>query len=101
MTIEEAINTLGNFKRYISGGGVASRTDTEAINMAIEALKEEPRKTAKWLPYEYGSELWHKCSNCGKPTQYQHYYKAFDGEEHLMRTEIQNYCRYCGAKMGE
>ena len=71
----------------------------EAVDMAIEALKEEPRIVAKWLPYEYGSELWHKCSNCGKPTQYQHYYKAFDGEEHLMRTEIQNYCRYCGARM--
>lgn len=41
MTREEAINVLGNFKRYISGGGVTSRTDTEAINMAIEALNRE------------------------------------------------------------
>lgn len=71
----------------------------EALEMAIEVLKEEPRTKAKWLPYEYGSENWHKCSNCGKPTQYQHFYKAFDGKEHLMRTEIQNYCRYCGAEM--
>lgn len=71
----------------------------EAVDMAIEALEKEPRPAGKWLPYEYGSEIWHKCSNCGKPTQYQHFYKAFDGKKYLTSTEIQNYCRYCGAKM--
>lgn len=38
MTREEAINTLGNFKRYISGGGVTDRKANEALDMAIEAL---------------------------------------------------------------
>lgn len=97
MTREEAIKCLIDTKEEFA----YFPNHCVAFDMAIEALKEEPRKTAKWLPYEYGSELWHKCSNCGKPTQYQHLYKAFDGEEHLMRTEIQNYCRYCGARLEE
>ena len=41
MTREEAINTLGNFKRCISGGGVTDRKANKAIDMAIEALKAE------------------------------------------------------------
>ena len=39
MTREEAINILGNFKRYISGGGVTDRKANEAIDIAIEALE--------------------------------------------------------------
>ena len=35
----EAINTLANLKRYISGGGVVDRKASEAINMAIRALE--------------------------------------------------------------
>lgn len=35
----EAANTLANFKRYISGGGIVDRKASEAINMAIRALK--------------------------------------------------------------
>lgn len=41
MTREEAIDTLGNFKRYISGGGVTDRKANEALDMAIEALQTE------------------------------------------------------------
>lgn len=41
MTREEAINTLGNFKRYISGGGVTDRKANEALDMAIKALQTE------------------------------------------------------------
>lgn len=41
MTKEEAINTLGNFKRYISGGGVTDLKANEAIDMAIESLQKE------------------------------------------------------------
>ena len=41
MTREEAINTLGNFKRYISGGGVTDIKANKAIDMAIEALQTE------------------------------------------------------------
>lgn len=41
MNREEAVNTLGNFKRYISGGGVTDLKANEALDMAIEALKRE------------------------------------------------------------
>ena len=44
MTREEAITTLGNFKRYISGGGVTDLKANEAIDMAIEVLQEKPTK---------------------------------------------------------
>lgn len=43
MTREEAINTLGNFKRYISGGGVIDKKANNAIDIAIEALQAEPK----------------------------------------------------------
>lgn len=43
MTNEEAIYTLANFKRYISGGGVIDRQANRAIDMAIEALSAEVR----------------------------------------------------------
>ena len=50
MTREEAINTLGNFKRYISGGGVTDRKANKAIDMAIEALQSEPVKHGReWI----------------------------------------------------
>ena len=50
MTREEAITTLGNFKRYISGGGVTDLKANEAIDMAIEALKEVQKheETFEW-----------------------------------------------------
>ena len=41
MNREEAVNTLGNFKRYISGGGVTDLKANEALDMAIEALKAD------------------------------------------------------------
>ena len=41
MTKQEAINTLANFKRYISGGVVIDAKANEALDMAIEALSEE------------------------------------------------------------
>ena len=41
MTREEAIKTLANFKRYISGGGVIDAKANEALDMAIEALQTD------------------------------------------------------------
>lgn len=59
MTREEVINTLGNFKRYISGGGVTDRKANEALDMAIEALQAEPVvrcKDCKYLERNYCDE---------------------------------------------
>ena len=45
MTNKEAINTLGNLRRYVSGGGVVDRSVDGAIKMAIEALElKMPKK---------------------------------------------------------
>ena len=41
MTREEAIKTLANFKRYISGGGVIDAKANEALDMAIKALEKQ------------------------------------------------------------
>lgn len=40
MTNEEAINLIGQLRMYISGGGVIDRHLDEAVQMAIDALKE-------------------------------------------------------------
>lgn len=50
MTREEAINTLGNFKRYISGGGVTDRKANKAIDMAIDALQANTSNKSEWIP---------------------------------------------------
>lgn len=38
MTRKEAIKTLANFKRYISGGGVTDLKANEALDMAMDAI---------------------------------------------------------------
>lgn len=86
MNTEEAIKVLGNFKRFISGGGAASRTDTEAIDIAIEVLKEKPRIKSKWIGEP---NCWYRCSHCGS-----HYPSIIAIMEY-------NYCPDCGADMRE
>lgn len=39
MTREEAINTLANFKKYISGGGATDRKQSQALDVAIKSLE--------------------------------------------------------------
>lgn len=40
MTNEDAVNMIGQLRMYISGGGVIDRKLDEAVQMAIDALKE-------------------------------------------------------------
>lgn len=85
MTRDEAINTLGNFKRYISGGGVTDRKANEAIDMAIEALQAEPVKHGEWVAAHIGETTsWYvECSKC-----------------HVVMPPVNyTYCPNCGAKM--
>ena len=91
MTREEAIQVLNMVEAH---GALV----IEAKRMAIEALKEEPRPTGKWVPYEFGNERWHKCTNCNKPSEYKDRYQAFDGKWYWFE-RVQNYCPKCGAKM--
>ena len=50
------------------------------------------RKKGKWIPYEFGSERWHKCSACGKADEYIN-------ERGL--EAVRKFCPNCGAKMCE
>lgn len=65
----------------------------QAIITAIEALKEEPRKTARWIPLKDGyffKRRPHKCSACGNILEFEGV-NAGRGDA--------NYCPNCGAYM--
>lgn len=98
MNTEEAIKVLGNFKRFISGGGATSRTDTEAIDIAIEALKEKPRIKSKWVKWwgileDPEFTVYHtphaKCGNCNTELDPGMVYE----------TPYMKFCPICGAEM--
>lgn len=90
MTREEAINTLGNFKRYISGGGVTDRKANEALDMAIEALEQGPKSVSRWIDADLDSNF-AKCKNCSEHEVDIAYSKDF------IKQESWNFCPYCGA----
>ena len=98
MTRAEAINILNEFVNHFNHLIVDNITigldketaqdDINAFNMAIEALKQEP-KTGHWIE---GSDIdimgkkvyWYTCSNCNED-----------------RGQNTNYCPNCGARMFE
>lgn len=90
MTREEALKDLKHFRDHVYWDGMAS----EALDMAIEALEQEP-KTGKWLAVGFDGyadgypvvDLW-ECSECHE----EHY-----GEEDTLTM----YCPNCGADMRE
>ena len=111
MTREEAIDTLGNFKRYISGGGVTDRKANKAIDMAIEALKAEAVQDEAAMTKQeilgYLDDVLHPMVS---PDNWYVYVELHDMIEELpfeepvcgcttkMR-EKTKYCPNCGAKM--
>lgn len=96
MTKDEAINTLANFKVYISGGGVVDKKANEALDFAIVTLVNLPsadRPQGEWIGEadgyadgEFVYDTWY-CSNCG--------YVADDEEPPTW-----NYCPNCGCYNG-
>ena len=38
----------------------------------------------EWIPYEFGDETWHKCSNCGIADQYGFKYLSFNGTKNII-----------------
>ena len=96
MTKDEAINTLANFKVYISGGGVVDKKANEALDFAIVTLVNLPsadRPQGEWIGeadgYADGElvyDTWY-CSNCG--------YVVDDDEPPTW-----NYCPNCGSYNG-
>jgi len=81
MTREEAIQVLANF--YVSTKNPKANHLCEAVYIAIQALKSEP-KHGRWIKSKKSDYHW-ECSNCG--------YGLTD-----YRT---TYCYDCGARMDE
>ena len=75
-------------------------TETEAVafRFAYCKLKDAPtadvveRKHGRWLPYEFGTKRWHKCSVCGKADEYIN-------ERGI--EAVRKFCPNCGAEMRE
>ena len=73
---------------------------------AVEQLQQlgyglgEKVKRGRWMPYEFGDETWHKCSECNTADQYGYRYTAYDGKEHVFFA-VRHYCPNCGARMEE
>lgn len=96
MTREEALDILEHHWTQIINPDYTDKETNEALNVAIEALSQEPRKHGKWLPYEFGNYRWRKCSCCGKADEYINNYNGKVNIE-----SIRNYCPNCGADMRE
>lgn len=78
MTREEAIELLRELSNF-----VATPTETdEALNMAIEALEQEPKR-GKWIRNENGT---YSCSLCQSWVPEEQYHYA-------------RFCLHCGARM--
>lgn len=89
MTREEAISEL----EFILVGHPETSARGQAVLTAMEALKEEPRKTARWIPLQDGyffKRRPHKCSACGNILEFEGV-NAGRGDA--------NYCPNCGAYM--
>ena len=89
MTREEAISWLKELTWHEGEDVPIYDTDVEAINMAIKALEQQPRKghwimTSDYLTTAYGSIDYVTCSCCGEDS-----------------LEEGDFCPNCGAKMDE
>lgn len=91
MTIQQAIWTLIDCRRLLINGLVLVQAEeiTEAFDMAIEALKAEP-KMGKWVKHD---SVYHTaiCSECEKVTMFE----VWGGEE-----KPYDYCPNCGSYNG-
>ena len=80
---KEAIEQLKWYFEEDDGTGSDSSTK-KAYEVALEALKEEPRIKAEWIDEP---NCWYRCSHCGS-----HYPSIIGIMEY-------NYCPDCGADM--
>ena len=96
MTREEAIRLLSNMKHDdIAVYGRKDKPIHEAVDMAIEALKEP--KQGEWINKDYGiGKCWATCSECGESTN-------GGAQDHGFGYDYSfpNFCPNCGARMKE
>ena len=86
MTTEEAIEILSDV-----GDINRCAEDAEALEMAIEALEQEP-KTGHWILLDECSNSGYYCSECHKKVIKEGWSKT---------VKKVKYCPNCGAKMAE
>lgn len=87
MTREEAIKELVEMCNYINGNIEIRRKQYEALNLAIEALKQPEQKKGKWI-YPSGIVGFGRCSECKALWDYS-----------LITNRFFRHCPRCGAKI--
>jgi len=100
MTRKEVIEALTHCIDWAKEPPEESFCNGVPVELLVTARNLLERQEGKWVPYEFGNERWHKCTNCGKPTQYKIDVLRKDGTINRL-TEKQDYCPNCGAKMEE
>ena len=70
------------------------------LTAAAVAIKNLPpaERRGKWVPYEFGNRLWHKCTACGVADKYIDQVTRADGTICELVAK-RPYCPNCGAKM--
>ena len=69
------------------------------VEMHLRAKKlPSAERRGKWVPYEFGNRLWHKCTACGVADKYIDQVTRADGTIHELVAK-RPYCPNCGAKM--
>ena len=87
MTRDEAISRIKDHKVVHKMNEPRAIYISEALDMAIKALEQEPRLKAKWIDNSDGGRIcnppWNRytCSNCGR------------------HSDMENYCCNCGAEI--
>lgn len=66
----------------------------------LAKIKELPsaERRGKWVPYEFGNRLWHKCTACGVADKYIDQVTRANGTICELVAK-RPYCPNCGAKM--
>ena len=85
MTKEEVVETLSDIRAGYNLFDEDEASKYHSLSVAIQAIKAEPIKHAKWEQDLFGT-LW-VCSACNMPTDVKSAPKYF------------KYCPYCGAKV--
>ncbi len=93
MTRAEAQISLAKLKQYMSGGGVVDRKANEALDMAIEALRQPERKTGRWAEI-HGNKNMRICQSCGFMVNKSLLYDYTEKDPLVFK-----YCPNCGADM--
>lgn len=88
MTRAEAIEHLKNIAIYSFQDGYTDEA-RQALDMAIEALRQPERKAGRWIKKVDDGMYWYECSECG-----DYPLKSAFGHD-----VYSDWCPHCGADM--